>query len=140
MKNYELIEHTADIGIKVYAKDLKQLFVNAASGMFDIIAERKSGIGSRLNKSAIKINKEAPNLEELLVVWLSELLFLYNTKEIIFNNFNIKKLTDQDIDAAVSGKAIANYRINTEIKAVTYHDLKIEKTKKGFQARVIFDV
>ena len=137
-KNYELIEHTADIGIKVKGKDLKGLFKNAALAMFDIIAERKSKIENR--KSRIIIKQKADDLEELFINWLNELLSLSATKELIFFDFKIEKLDKNNLQATAVGEAIKNYRVNTEIKAATYHQLKLEQTHSCWQAEVIFDV
>ncbi len=137
-KNYELIEHTADVGIKVKGNDLKDLFKNAASAMFDIIAEKKEPKAAKQAK--IKIEQKAENLEELFVNWLNELLSLSATKELIFSDFQINKLDENTLQAVVIGDDFKNYKVNTEVKAATYHQLKIEEAKTGWQAEVIFDV
>jgi SHS2 domain-containing protein len=86
-KNYELIEHTADIGIRVKGGDLKELFKNSALAMFDIIAEKKTENRSPCllaGESQVKrlvIGQKADNLEELLVNWLNELLSLSSAKD-----------------------------------------------------------
>jgi SHS2 domain-containing protein len=138
MKDYEFIEHTADVGIKVKGKNLKEIFINTALAMFDIMAERKSKIKNQ--KSKITIEQRAENLEELFVNWLNELLFLSATKGLIFTNFKINRLDKNNLEAMAIGENIKNYRINTEIKAATYHELKIEKKDSHWQAQIIFDV
>ncbi|MCM8799773.1 MAG: archease [Candidatus Omnitrophica bacterium] len=140
-KNYEFLEHTADIRIRVKAKDLKELFVNTALAMFDIMAEKSlkpRAYSSKLKK--IKIIQKADGLEELLVNWLNELLSLSAVKELIFTDFKIKKLDENNLEAEIFGDEIKNYRINTEIKAATYHQLKLERIDSSWQAEVIFDV
>jgi len=138
VKNYELIEHTADVGIKVKGNDLKELFRNAAAAMFDIIAEKKE---PEIKKQAeIKIKQKADDLEELFVNWLNELLSLSATEELIFSDFQINKVDKNILQALAIGEDIKNYKVNTEIKAATYHQLKIEQTQSGWQAEVIFDV
>ncbi|MCM8757581.1 MAG: archease [Candidatus Omnitrophica bacterium] len=140
-KNYEFLEHTADIRIRVKAKDLKELFVNTALAMFDIMAEKSlkpRTYSSKLKK--IKIIQKADGLEELLVNWLNELLSLSAVKELIFTDFKIKKLDENNLEAEIFGDEIKNYRINTEIKAATYHQLKLERIDSSWQAEVIFDV
>ena len=138
MKNYELIEHTADVGIKVKGNDLKELFRNAAAAMFDIIAEKKE---PEIKKQAeIKIEQKADDLEELFVNWLNELLSLSATKELIFSGFQINKIDKNTLQAVAIGEDVKNYKVNTEIKAATYHQLKIEQTQSGWQAEVILDV
>lgn len=138
MINYELIEHTADTGIRVKAKDLKGLFRNSALAMFDIIAE-KPGAKSKLRKK-IEIEQKADNLEELFVNWLNELLSLSAVKELIFTDFKINRLGNDYLSAVAIGSNVKECRVNVEIKAATYHELKIEKIKSGWQAEVIFDV
>lgn len=140
MKDYELIEHTADIGVRIKAKTLKDLFVKAGVCLFDIIAERKSNLKIRLPKTKCVIKQKAGDLEELFVNWLNDLLSLSATKELIFVNFKIKRLDNKNLEAEVLGEDIKNYKINTEIKAATYHQLKLEKKDTGWQAEVIFDV
>jgi len=137
-KRYELLEHTADIYLRVYGKDLKTLFKNSAIALFDIIAEKKHGKSP--NSQTIIVNKAAENIEELLINWLSELLSLSDAKDLIFGKINVGKISDKRIEASVSGLPRENYRIKTEVKAATYHELKIEKTKSGWQAQIIFDV
>ena len=154
-KNYELIEHTADIGIRVKAKDLKGLFKTAALAMFDIIAEKKVSaipacpaggsypcLSGRQELSAKKfiVKQKADDLEELFINWLNELLSLSATKEMIFSGFRINRLEENTLQAVATGNDIKNYKVNTEIKAATYHELKIEQAKSGWQVEVIFDV
>ena len=136
-KNYELIEHTADIGIRVKAADLKGLFETAALAMFDIMAETKN---QEAAKKAINIKLKADDLEELFIDWLNELLSQSATKELIFSDLKITKLEKNNLEAIASGKDIKNYRINSEIKAATYHQLKLQQLKSGWQAEVILDV
>lgn len=138
MKRYEQFPHTADIGIRVYGADLKELFSNAAFAMFDTIADlegMKAGITQNF-----KLNAE--NIEELLVVWLDELLYNFYTKQIIFSTFSIKELTDKSLIAEASGRPVGanRNRLKTEIKAATYSDLKIKETDGGYQVEIIFDV
>jgi SHS2 domain-containing protein len=137
-KRYQFLEHTADVCVKVYGKDLKTLFKNSAIALFEIIAEKKHQKLSQAKQVIIK--KSSGNIEELLINWLGELISLSETKDLIFNKFKIAKLTDKRIEAIVSGAKREDYRIKTEVKAATYHELSIEKTKTGWQAQVIFDV
>ena len=141
MKPYEFFEHTADIGVRVFGKDLKELFVNAAVAMFEIIAARKQKAESKSAKAEkFEIRKQADNIENLLVNWLGELLFLFATKNIVFEKFEIKELDEKHIKALIFGLAATNFDIKTEIKAVTYHMLEVKKKVKFWQARVVFDV
>lgn len=138
MKNYALLEHTADIAVRVRAGDLKELFGNTALAMFDIIAGKIKEKSAK--KVKIKVRQKADTLDELFVNWLNELLFLSATKELVFSDFKINKLTEKSLEATLAGESVKNYKIHTEIKAATYHQLKIEKSAKGWLGEVIFDV
>lgn len=138
MKRYEQIPHTADIAIRAYGKDLKELFTNAAYGMFDIIADL-----SGLEKSvSIDVNLNAPSSEDLLISWLDELLYNFYTKGIIFFEFDIVDISDTRIMAHVHGRHVGENRnrLKTEIKAATYHELKINENSEGYSVEIIFDV
>lgn len=140
MKGYRLIEHTADIGIKIGAANLKCLFKSSALAMFDIIAQKKNPAPKAPALKIIKIKQSADDLKELYVNWLNELLSLSSARGLIFSAFRINKLDGNNLEAEVSGKSMTNYKVNTEIKAATYHQLRLEQTKKGWLAEVIFDV
>ena len=137
-KDFEFIDHTADIGILAYGKDMKQVFANAARGLFSIIIN--------LDSVAVKENRDiqvtAPDREALLVNWLDELIYLFETKEMLFNKFEITAINDTELKATAFGEKInlAKHELKTQVKAATYHMLKIEQNKDGYRAQVIFDV
>jgi SHS2 domain-containing protein len=137
-KLYEVIEHTADIGIRVKGKDLKELFSNAGLSLFDIAAEKKP-IRDKKNIT-IGIEVKGDTREELFINWLNELLFLFATRQIIFTHFRIHALNEHSLKALATATSVRNYRVNTEIKAATYHMLKIRKQGSGWDAEVILDV
>ncbi len=139
MISYELIDHTADIGIKVRGKSLKDLFVNAATAMFEIMMEKRKGIRAKGEKK-VRVNITAVSLEEIFVRWLSELLSLSDWKDTFFTKFKIVELSDKALSAVVQGYPRKYFESQREIKAATYHDLKIVKEKNGYCASVIFDV
>ncbi|MBU0710192.1 MAG: archease [Candidatus Omnitrophica bacterium] len=139
MKSYEIIEHTADIGIRVKGKDLRELFRNAALAMFDLIATRLKESKSP-DKEKILVKIKSDNLEELFVNWLNELLSLSSVKEKIFCEVSFKNLDKNSLEAEVVGCALMNYKIESEIKAATYHQLQLREEQSGWQAEVIFDV
>lgn len=138
MKRYEQIPHTADIAIRVYGKDLKELFINAAYGMFDIIADLE-GLKSSVS---IDVNLKAPSKEELLVSWLDELLYNFYTKSIIFFKFDVSFLSEEQLMVKAYGRHIGENRnrLKTEIKAATYHDLNIKESPDGLSVDIVFDV
>jgi SHS2 domain-containing protein len=138
MKKYDLIDHTADVGIRAYGKNISEAFENAAKGMFDIITDN-SEIES---KGEYKIDLEADDLEQLLVDWLSELLFIFETEQIVLGNFNVElDLKSSSLQAKVYGEEFdtSKHKIGAEIKAVTYHMLEV-KTEKPYHVQVLFDI
>jgi len=138
-KNYELIEHTADIRIRVKGSDLIELFTNTSLAMFDIIAEVTNKSASCKIKE-FHITQEAANLEELFINWLNELLSLSAAKEVNFFEFKFDFLDEYNLRARAFGCSNKAYKINVEIKAATYHELKLEKIDSGWLVEVIFDV
>jgi len=138
MKNYELIDHTADVAIKAYGKTLSEAFENAAKGMFDIITNNSE----IENIGQYDIQLQADNLEQLLVDWLSELLFLNSANNIVFGFFKVElDEKNSKLSAKVFGEKfdISKHKIGTEIKAVTYHMLEVNKKKPIF-VQVLFDI
>jgi SHS2 domain-containing protein len=148
MKSFESFDHTADVGLRIYGRDLKQLFVHAAQGMFDLIAEVKKG-RSLPERKEVRLKIEALSQEELLVGWLRELLYLASTQQLFFTDFKIIQLEEETpkviplrIQAEVVGEKVneTKHVLKKEVKAVTYHGLSLKQGKKSWVAEVIFDV
>ena len=142
MKEFEILEHTADIGIIAYGKSKREIFVNTAKGMFNIIVGNNSNLIN--NNFSYKVTLKAKGLENLLVAWLNELLYIGETRLVILNKFQINELSDFQIKAEVEGIKINPpfVKIEKEIKATTYHCLEIKKDEGSglWRAQVIFDV
>ncbi len=134
MKKFENLEHIADLAIRAYGKELSELFINSAYAMFSNMVD--------LNKITPEIKREirlkASNIQDLLIDFLNELLYLYDANQEIYSQFNIKKLNEKEIEAEVKGMKTSDIKL--EIKAATYHDLKIEEKKGIWQAQIIFDI
>jgi len=141
MKEFEILEHTADIGIVAYGKTKREVFINTAKGMFEIIAGENKNPKENFYD---KIKLEADNLEGLLFAWLNELLYISETRLVILNKFYIKELSDFQIEAEAGGMKInpPSVKIEKEIKAVTYHCLEIKKDEESglWSAQIIFDI
>lgn len=136
MKKYELIDHTADIGLKANGKTLSEAFENASLGMFKIISDSKiSEIGE------YKIQLTSQNIEQLLVDFLSELLFIHEVQKLMFKRCTIKiNQKDCSLEAIVFGEAFnENKHEIMEIKAVTYHMLEVKKNDL-YKVQVLFDI
>jgi len=137
-KNYEIFDHTADVGIIVRGRTLEEMFEKAAYAMFDIMiyAERIEPIRK------VKVSISSATLEDLLVDWLSELLYVFSTELFVMGEFNvtIKKGEEFSLEATCWGEIYKRRKhgLKTEIKAVTYHELEINE-KEGY-LKVLFDI
>jgi len=136
-RDFEILNHTADVGIIARGTDMKEVFANAARGMFSIIT-RLDDIAESLHTD---IGLTAPDEEGLLVAWLNELIYLFDTENIIFKRFVITELDSTHLKARAYGDRVdsTKHRLKIGIKAATYHMLKIEKNG-GCQAQVLFDI
>ena len=138
MGKLEVIEHTADIGIRVEAETFEELFGLAATGMFSVIVD----ISTVEPKVSMSLNLKAENVEELLHEWLRELLFRSSVDRTVFCDFAFEKITDTALDARVSGEPIdfEKHILHTEVKAVTRHAFKVGKVGSLWTAEVFFDI
>ena len=133
MKKYEFLEHPADIKIKSYGSDLAELFANSALGMMDFLYDLQSV--KITHHESIEVTGE--NLENLLVNWLSELLFLSDINNRAYIEFSIKKVDNTSVIAVLgSGMAVSR----DDIKAVTYHDLQVIRVENAWEAIVVYDI
>ena len=139
MKKYILLEHTADIGIHVFGKTLKELFENAACGMFSILTDSKN----ISENTQITVSVDGHDRDDLMVRWLSELLFLFDAKQLLLKKFEITRLEERHLEAHVVGEKYNEsvHEIKKEIKAVTYYGLEIRKNTNGiWEAKILFDI
>ncbi|MFH1283851.1 MAG: archease [bacterium] len=133
------IEHTADVGLEVWGKTLEELFGAAACGMFSFFTSLEDIKPSKSKNVVVKSN----DLEELLVDWLNELNYLFETEKFVFNTFKItidkSKFT---LKAKCTGEKIdlSKREVMTEIKAATFSDLQIKRQNNLYKTTVIFDV
>lgn len=138
MRKFKFIDHTGDLGLTVFGETLDGLFVHAAEALFHVLTDRRK-IRDRHRQ---EISLDARGTEELLVVWLGELLFLFETKRLLFRRFEIRGLDGIHMEASAWGEQYEEGRhpIKTLIKAVTFHQLRVEKTKGRWRARIILDL
>jgi len=139
MTLYKLIDHTADLGIEVTGRTKRELFTNAALSLMDIVVERK-GTPSGGKEKALTVEGSDP--ADLLINFLREILYIFNGKAMIVEDCNIQECSNQRLVAKLRVEPYnkEKYSIKTELKAVTYHGLRVERTKSGWKVRVIFDV
>jgi len=133
---YEILEHKADLKIRAFGKTKEELFLNMMIGMNE---NMKPEIKKPIEKTKREIKIESPDLDSLLVDFLSEVLYLIQVNKEIYNNIEFKKFTDTEIEAELFGQKAE--RFGEDIKAVTYHQLDVCQTKGGtWEARVLFDI
>jgi len=139
--SYEIIEHTADIGLRARAANIEKLFESCARGMMDIIMEDDfSGTDTfEIEKS---ITVEGSDNEDLLYAFLSEILYYFDGENIIPIKFENSRITKGMFETGMKGIKYdpEKHSIGVEIKAITYHNMKIEKSDDLWQTDVIFDV
>jgi SHS2 domain-containing protein len=135
---YKMIDHTADLGIIVYGKTLKELFANSAWSLFDIITDIRKI--KPINKKTISLT--AHGIEELLVSWLGELIYLWEVKLMLFCQFEIQEISPHKLAGYAIGESYkpSQHPIHNEIKAATYHQLEVKKENNQWRAQIIFDV
>jgi len=137
-KPYEVFEHTADVGLHAYGSTLPELFIHAAQGMESLMVSPKQ---VRLQVSR-EITAEGHDVVSLLIAWLNELIFLFDTEYLIFREFEIDSLTETHLKGRASGEPYDEQRhdMSSAIKAVTWHEAAVEQTAEGYKARIIFDI
>jgi SHS2 domain-containing protein len=133
---FEFFDHTADIGVRVFGTTLEELFVNAAAALYEAIGARKKEERRRKN-----ITIKAESVEDLLHDWLAELLFEFSARGVIYDEFEISNFKSQIIEATACAGPADLSEARAEVKAVTYHQLRVEQSVDGsWTATVIFDV
>jgi SHS2 domain-containing protein len=138
MKRYKVFDHTADLGLEIYGKDEKELFSNAAFAIFDLTVDLHDVNVSEVRRFSVS----GSDREDLFVNYLREILYMLNGEGILLKEFSILEINSRHLMVEVRGEAFnpERHSIKAEIKAVTYHQVEVEKNKGGWKARVIFDV
>jgi len=137
-RKYQWIDHTADLALRVYGRSAQDLYENAAVAMFDRITDR----GRLQGKISQKIRIEGTDRADLMVNWLRELLYQWNGKETLVKSVRIDRLSRKGLGALVMVDPFDEKRheIRAEIKAVTYHQIRITQNRDGWEATIVFDV
>lgn len=137
---YELFEHTADLGLRVRAPDLNTLFADAAAGLFSIIVEDMASIVPRDERHTTSI-PFAGDLDYLLFDWLDQCLKRFEQNKWLYSRFAVQ-VREDGLEASLWGEPYdpARHELSHEVKAITYHELKVEQTADGWLAEVIVDI
>jgi SHS2 domain-containing protein len=134
---FEIVEHTADVGIRGRGSTLDALFAAMAEGLFAIIADPRTVGTGRRRTIALQAASEA----DLLHDWLEELNALHQVHSELYRRFEVR-VAGTRLEAVVRGEAIDldRHDLRVEVKAVTWHDLRLEQADGRFEAFVLLDI
>jgi SHS2 domain-containing protein len=140
---YEVFEHTADLGLAVRAAGLTDLFNEAARGLFSMIVANPGDVRPVVEK-AFRLEGDEHDL--LLFDWLNELLFTFETEQLLLTEFDVSVEESHAaglvLTARCRGEPVDHerHRLEHEIKAITYHGLSVERIDDEWVAEVIVDI
>lgn len=135
---YETFEHTADVGLRIRAADLPELYAEAGRGLFSLLVDNLDDVRP---EQIVSLNVAGDDGEELLFDWLNELLYTFETKRIALGQFDVA-VDGEGISAEARGEPLdpQRHEAGMEVKAITYHGLKLVKVGEGWLAEVIVDI
>jgi SHS2 domain-containing protein len=135
---YDYFEHTADLGIRVRAANVNTLFADAATALFAAIVDELDTVGPA---QQVEITVGGTELDYLLFDWLRELLFRFDADHLLLSKFDVAT-SESGLKATCWGEPIdpARHVLSHEVKAVTFHGLRVEQDDDGWIAEVIVDI
>lgn len=135
---YRMMDHTADLGLVIDGTDLSDLFTNAAYALFEQLCEKN--VPQTVVERTVAISGE--DLPDVMINWMRELLYFWNGEQLLLHEVAVNAVTDCQVQAVVGLYPFdpSQHRILAEIKAVTYHQVRVGKVPQGWKARVILDV
>ena len=136
--HYTLLDHTADLGIKVRGTDLKDLFEGAGRALMHLMV--RAEIPSKT--TSMKISVSGEDLADLIVRWLGEILYLFAGENLVVTSIRMDSVSASHLDATLETVPFEPeiHKTLREIKAVTYHQIQVTEKANGWEAKVIFDV
>jgi SHS2 domain-containing protein len=137
VQRYRQLEHTADIQVEIYGKDLAELLANAAFCVFDLMVD----IARVEQSEQVPVSLRSTGEDELLMDWLRELLFLFSNKGFVAARAEIVSVAPKRLEAVLYGERydLEKHGLKLELKTPTYHQFRLEKTDAGRRATVLFD-
>lgn len=135
-KRFDLIEHTADIGLTAYGRNLAEAFGNAAYGLFSIVTDLRKV--RRVESRTVELQEDSP--ESLLFEWLNYLIYLFDAEHMLFKQCDVQEFHGHSLKAVCYGEKVdpSRHEMKLGVKAATYHMLKVDPEKS--QVQVIFDI
>lgn len=138
MQPYRVLEHTADIGFEAFGATREGVFANAARALTHLMVD----LETILPLEGLSLRAEGSDMPNLLVNWLSEVLYLFDAEGWLFRDFEIENLTDRSLTAKARGEKFDRTRHQAKllVKAITYHQLDLRNTGQGWRAQVYVDI
>ena len=135
---FETFEHTADVGLRIRGATLEELFAEAGCALFSLIAGRLDRVQA---KQRFDLRVAGSQHDYLLFDWLNELLYLFESRSVICSRFEVR-LDPEGLSAVAWGEPLDPQRHlpEHEVKAITYHGLRVEPSDDGWLAEVIVDI
>lgn len=138
MPSYRILEHIADVGFEAWGATREEVFRNAARALVDMMVDLEV-IQAR---EATSFELQGGDPPSLLVNWLSEIIYRFDAEGWLFCEFEFRRLNDRSMAGVARGEKFdrARHRVKLQVKAVTYHQLALDKTSEGWRARVFLDI
>jgi SHS2 domain-containing protein len=138
MRSFRILEHTADVGFEAFGSTREETFVNAARALIDLVVD----LDTIDPREEVTLQVQGADPESVLVNWLSELLYLHDAEGWLFRDFEIQNLRDDSLSAIARGEKFHRPRHQAKllVKAITYHQLALERTPEGWRAQVYVDI
>jgi SHS2 domain-containing protein len=139
VKVYETFEHTADLGLRVRAADLDGLFAEAGRGLFSLMVANLDDVRT---VEEVSLGVVGAEMDYLLFDWLNELLFIFETRRLVLVEFQVR-IAESSVQATARGEVFdpARHHAEHEVKAITYHELKVAQEPDGtWLAELIVDI
>jgi protein archease len=135
---WELFEHTADLGLRIRARSLEELLADAGRGLLAVLVANPEVVRPVQTKTVTLADDEP---EYLLFDWLNELLYAFETEKLLLAEFDVRR-EHRQLTATCRGERMdaTRHQMDHEVKAITYHGLKVEQTADGWEAEVIVDI
>jgi SHS2 domain-containing protein len=137
-KRYRITTRHSELAVRVLGNSQADLFANSAFALFDVMTE----VAKVDIKDRIPVEVEGTDRDDLMVNWMSELLYLYQGSGYLLKEFHIREAKDRLVKAEVCGEKIDpdRHEINQEIRGVAYHQSRIQKTGDQWTAQLIFEI
>jgi SHS2 domain-containing protein len=137
-KRFEILEHTADIGIRAFGRTLPELYENAARGLLELL------LSPRHVRPAEEetVTVTGTDAVDLMIVWLHEILLRTDARKRAFADVRVSEVGEWRLVATLKGEPLdgSRHKLRMEVKGVTYHAARVEKAESGWVAEVFLDV